>query len=196
MSRKKPVLPEYYSPEFTEKESKFIDEYLLSMNATEAARRAGYAESTAHSHASLWVCKNRMDCLPNKRHIWDAVTQAKANRSRLANIDALFVLTRLGEMTEADPLDIIDEDTGTYKEIHNWPPVWRKMLSAADVQEIYGPTVDGKKSSTGRIVKYKFIDKLKAYELMGKHVDVQAFKDKVEHEGSITITIDGDDSGL
>ena len=45
-------------------------------------------------------------------------------------------------------------------------------------------------------IKIKSIDKLRALELVGRHVDVQAFKDKVEHTGQVGITIASDEDGL
>lgn len=37
-------------------------------------------------------------------------------------------------------------------------------------------------------VKFKSVDKLRALEMVGKHVTVQAFKDNVEHSGRIEVT--------
>jgi hypothetical protein len=45
-------------------------------------------------------------------------------------------------------------------------------------------------------LKIKSYDKLRALELVGKHIDVQAFKDKVEHLGQIGIMIAPDEDGL
>lgn len=181
---------------FTDLERAFIAEYLVDKNAKQAAIRAGYAESTAGAAAYEWVCENRSDCPKNKRHVWDAVKQAIADQLRDTKIDANFILTRIGQMVDADPVDIIDEETGAYKKIHDWPPVWRKMLSAADVQELFIAIKGGNQEKIGKLVKYKFIDKLKAYEMLGKHVKVQAFKDKLEVEGAIAINIDNQDEGL
>ena len=36
-------------PKLTEKQKKFVDEYLIDLNATQAAMRAGYSEKTARS---------------------------------------------------------------------------------------------------------------------------------------------------
>jgi phage terminase small subunit len=45
-------------------------------------------------------------------------------------------------------------------------------------------------------LKIKSYDKLRALELVGKHVDVQAFKDQVEHTGQIGMVIASDEDGL
>ncbi len=178
------------------REAAFVMAYLDCKIANKAARLAGYSESTADSSACLWCGPQRTKCPPNKRHVWDAVKQAIDDQQRTARIDAAFVLTRLGAMIDADPVDIIDEDTGCYKKIHDWPITWRRMLSAADVQELFQVIKGGNQEKIGEVVKYKFIDKLKAYELLGKHVNVQAFKDKLDLGGSIGINIDGEDADL
>ena len=173
----------------------FKDRYLNTMNAYQSAIDAKYAETTALKKSSAWVGKSRNACPANKRHLWDAVYKAMQERSEETNIDAKFVLTNLAAMIQADPIDIIDEETGAYKRIHDWPLVWRRMLSAADVQEIYEGYGKDRKS-IGEIIKYKFIDKLKAFELLGKHVNVQAFKDKIDLGVAIGISIDGEDKDL
>jgi hypothetical protein len=37
--------------------------------------------------------------------------------------------------------------------------------------------------------KVKLSDRMKRLELIGKHIDVQAFKDKIEHTGAVALTI-------
>ena len=180
----------------TAKDEKFVEEYLLCLNATKAAVAAGFAHSVATASAASWVGKYRDKCPPHKTAVWDAVDAAKRARSEKSGIDALFLLNRLGAMIDADPADIIDENTGAYLRIHDWPLVWRRMLSAADVKELFEANANGDQEKIGQIVKYKFIDPLKAYELVGKHVDVQAWKERVAHEGAIRIDVDKEDEDL
>ena len=178
------------------REKRFKELYLVSLNPEKAAVDAGYSVSTARCKAHSWVSISRDKCPNDKKHLWDAINDAKNAISETTGIDAEFIRTRLAEMINADPCDIINEETGAYKRIHDWPIEWRRMLSAADVRELFEANAQGKQEKIGEIVKFKFIDKLKAYELLGKHVGVQAFKDKIVHEGSIGITIDSEDSGL
>jgi phage terminase small subunit len=39
----------------------------------------------------------------------------------------------------------------------------------------------------GEVVKVKLADRGKRLEMLGRHVDVQAFKDRIEHSGTIEI---------
>jgi phage terminase small subunit len=175
----------------TAREDRFKELYLITLNATQSAKDAGFADSTAETYAPMWVGKSREKCPDGKKHVWDAVQAAKLARSERTQIDADFVLTRLAEMINADPCDILDEETGAYKRIHDWPIEWRRMLSATDVKELFEANAAGKKEKIGELVKFKFIDKLRAYELLGKHINVQAFTDKktvdlTNSDGSMT----------
>lgn len=172
--------------ELNAKEKIFVQEYLIDLNATQAAIRAGYAATTADKQAPLWIGKNRATCPENKRHIWDAVHKAIEERIERTKIDADYVLKTLADWLEADPCDIIDEDTGGYLPIHNWPKVWRQMLTAADVKEIFeyqGDRGNRSREKIGEIIKYRFIDKVRALELTGKHIDVKAFTESREISG-------------
>ena len=62
----------------TPKQSRFVEEYLIDLNATQAAVRAGYSKKTARAIASENLAK------PN---IQEAVAKAKRERSEATKID-------------------------------------------------------------------------------------------------------------
>jgi phage terminase small subunit len=96
------------------------------------------------------------------------------------NIDSDWVLKHNAEILQADIADIIEDD-GTYKPIKQWPKIWRQMLNGVDVQDLFEGS--GKeREKVGEVVKIKFIDRLKALEMIGKHVEVQAFNEKHTHD--------------
>jgi len=97
------------------------------------------------------------------------------------------VLDNLVAMVNADPCDIIDKDTGVFMPIHDWPLTWRKMLSAIDVKEIMEYQDSGDSVKIGSMVKFKFPDRLRVIEVLGKHVDVQAFLRRVEVNDSSSL---------
>lgn len=165
------------SPRLTAKQSQFVEEYLIDLNATQAAIRAGYAESTANKQASLWVGKTRESCPEKMRHVWDSVQVAKGDRMERTQIDADYVLQRMIEIDKMDAADIMDEG-GNLLPIKQWPSAWRRYISSMDVAEIGG----GDAQAIGMLKKIKWPDKLKNLELIGKHVTVQAFKEKVAYE--------------
>ena len=75
-----------------------------------------------------------------------------------------------------DVLDILTS-TGELKPITQWPKVWRTTLSGLDVIEM---AVEG--NTTALLKKIKWPDKVKNLELIGKHIDVQAFREQVKTE--------------
>jgi len=157
------------SSSLTPKQSAFVDEYLVDLNATQAAIRAGYSEKTAKEQG----CQNL-----TKLNIVEAIAEAQAERSERTKIDADWVLTRLAAEAEADLADLYESD-GTIKSIHDWPMVWRQGLVAGmDVDEIKVGS-----APIGSTKKIKISDRVKRLELIGKHVAVRAFAERHEHTG-------------
>lgn len=154
----------------TAKQARFVDEYLIDLNATQAAIRAGYSERTA---AEIGAENLR------KPNIEKAIHEKKQNRSNRVLIDADYVLARLAQVDEMDVLDILEE-SGNIKPISQWPKIWRQFISGIDVAEV----MNGDTSSI--IKKIKWPDKVKNLELIGRHVNVQAFKDKTETKTELT----------
>ncbi|MBY6029990.1 terminase small subunit [Halomonas sp. DP8Y7-1] len=167
--------------ELTPRQSRFRDEYLIDLNATKAALRAGFAKSTAEKKAPLWVGKSRESCPPSMRHVWDAVNEARAERSERTKIDADYVLHRLVEIDQMDVLDILADD-GSILPIREWPMAWRRTLSGLDVSELWEHNGDTREQ-VGLLKKIKWPDKVKNLELLGKHVDVQAWRERQEITG-------------
>lgn len=162
------------SRKLTAKQSRFVEEYLKDLNATQAAIRAGYSERSARQVA---------EALLSKPHIAAAVTALQAARTQRTQIDADYVLMRLVEIDQMDVLDIMAEDM-SLKPVSEWPLSWRRYLSGFDLAELFEGT-GNQREMVGVLKKIKWPDKVKNLELLGKHVGVQAFKERVEHSGSI-----------
>lgn len=151
----------------TPKQERFVQEYLIDLNATQAAIRAGYAESGARQEGAR---------LLSNADIVDAIATLKAKRAEETAIDARWVLKRLAAEVEADLSDLYTEG-GSLRPVHEWPLIWRQGL-VAGIDTIRG----GEDGDT--VDKIKLSDRARRLELLGKHVDVQAFKEKVEHDVS------------
>lgn len=169
----------------TPKQEAFVREYLIDLNATKAAIRAGYSETTAYS-----IGQENL----NKPEIAAAISEAQADRAERTQINADYVLNRLVEIDNMDVLDIVD-DKLNLKPVHQWPRVWRRYLSGFDVAEMFEGRGE-EREMTGILKKIKWPDKVKNLELLGKHVGVQAFKDRVEHTGEMSLTVTSEDAGL
>jgi phage terminase small subunit len=142
----------------------FCREYIISLNATKAAEKAGYSLKTAYSQGQR-LLKNV--------EIKKMIDKYKKDRIEDTKIDAAYVLKRLKEIDEMDAADILDEQ-GNILPVKQWPEVWRKSLSGLDIVTL------GSGDTEQIVKKIKWPDKIKNLELMGKHVNIQAFSDKVD----------------
>ena len=149
----------------TPKQQRFVEEYLIDLNATQAAIRSGYSEKTANEIGAENLAK------PS---IAKAIQDALKERSERVQIDADYVLKRLVEIDQMDVLDIIDDD-GNVKPLRDWPKIWRQYISNIETISVD----DGE----GWLKKIKWPDKVKNLELLGKHASVGAFKEQLKIGG-------------
>ena len=153
------------------KQSLFVEEYLIDLNATQAAIRAGYSKKTARQVGSQNL---------SKLNIQNAIAEGKTARSRRTKIDADWLLNRLGDEVEADIADIYHPETGALKPMAEWPLIWRTgLVTGVEVQQEF-EYIGGDKIPSGVVTKIKLSDRIKRLEMVGKHVDVKAFGDRVE----------------
>lgn len=85
----------------TAKQARFVQEYLVDLNAAAAARRAGYSEKTARAQGQK---------LLTKADIQTAIHDAMQARSRRLCIDQDYVLEKLREIAEKDASDAPDSE--------------------------------------------------------------------------------------
>jgi len=93
------------APSLTPKQARFVDEYLIDLNATQAAIRAGYSAKTAKQIGSR---------LLTNVDVASAVSARQAERSSAADTSEQWVIDRLRENVErsmvAVPVMIFDHD--------------------------------------------------------------------------------------
>lgn len=157
-----------------EKQQRFVTEYLVDLNGTQAAVRAGYSIMTATAQASRLLTNGEVQ---------RSVSEAMEARSKATGVTAAWLLKRLHDEAEADVADLYDQ-AGRIKPVKDWPMIWRKGLVAGlDIEEF---RANGEITSV--IKKIKVSDRIRRLELIGKHIDVGAFLEKVEHSGAIAVT--------
>ena len=150
----------------TDKQELFAREFIVDLNATQAAIRAGYSEKSSRNQGARMMAND---------DILDRIAELKAERNEQVGVDAAYVLRRLTEIDQMDVLDILLTN-GELKPIKDWPKVWRTTLSGMDVVEMASA------DSAALLKKIKWPDKVKNLELLGKHVNVQAFKENIKTE--------------
>ena len=154
------------------KHQRFVDEYIKDLNATQAAARAGYSAKTANEQGARLLANVSVQA---------AIQERIKERGERTKIDADYVLRRLAEIDQMDVLDILRDDM-SLKPVSEWPKVWRQYLSGFDLAEMF-EGVGEDRAMVGILKKLKWPDKVRNLELLGKHVDVNAFREKVEVTG-------------
>lgn len=160
----------------TPKQKRFVAEYLVDLNATAAAVRAGYSKKTANRIASENL---------SKPDIRAAIQDAMTKREQRTEITQDMVLRETAKLAFFDirkmfgkngkPLDISELDADT-----------AAALVGLDVQDV----ADNDGNYVGFVKKYKMADKIKALELLGKHVG--AFERKEQNDnGALADLIEG-----
>lgn len=147
----------------TKKQKTFIDEYLIDLNATQAAIRAGYSPDSARQSGS-----DNM----NNPYIRAHIDKAMAERSKRTGVNADRVIQELAKMAFINAVDVINTEDATLKD--GALPEDTAAIQSVKVKSI--PTKDGE----GVEREIKMADKIKALELLGKHLGM--FTDKVNLE--------------
>lgn len=135
------------------KQMRFVEEYLVDLNATQAAIRAGYSQKTARQIGSENLAK------PDIQH---AIAELQADRSARLQVDADWVLQQAINlfqrcMQEVRPAK--HPKTGRQFTDDEGNSLFTFNASAAN----------------------------RALELIGKHVGVGAFKDRLEVEHQMNL---------
>jgi phage terminase small subunit len=146
-------------------------------NQTQAAINAGFSPNTAAVKASVMMRDERIQ----KR-----IAELMEERNKRLRVSADYVLLRLVEIDQMDVIDILN-DEGGLKPISQWPKVWRTSISAVDINRIRMAMKDDEEDIESTLQKIKWPDKVKNLELIGKHVDVNAFRERLEIDVKMTI---------
>lgn len=133
----------------TPKQKKFVEEYLIDLNATQAAIRAGYSKKNAHKIGPELVGKTRISA-----HIRKAI-EKRSERTEIKQDDVLKELCNIGFSNLTDYLTV----SNGVVTIKDFDGITKDKLSAVSSVK---QTRDG--------VEIKLYDKIKALEDIGKHL--------------------------
>lgn len=157
----------------TEKQQRFVDEYLIDLNATQAAIRAGYSAKTADVQGArmLGIVK-----------VQQRISEAMAERSKRTGANQDRVVTELAKVAFLNIGNVVD-DQGKIKD--NASEEDLACIESIKYKKTEGDSV----SSVEREVKAA--SKLKALELLGKHLGM--WNDKLDVNVTAPIVISGED---
>jgi len=140
----------------TPKQTRFVAEYLIDLNATKAAIRAGFPKKAASSVGYEYL---------RKPQIAAAIAAGKAKQLVRAELTADRVLEEMRRLAFMDIRNLFDAK-GNLRPIH--------LLDEQDAAAIAGMEVIIKNAEAGdgvtdRVHKVKLTDKTRALEMLGKH---------------------------
>ena len=125
----------------TPKQQRFVDEYLIDLNATQAAIRAGYSPKSAGRFAQELLLKT---------HIAQAIEQAKAERSERTKITQDEVLKMWHDLATVDYNEISQLLNvncrycwGVDHEYQYTPKEWQRVCESADKEQASRPPFGG-----------------------------------------------------
>lgn len=154
----------------TPKQKRFVDEYLIDLNATQAAIRAGYSKRTANEQGARLLANVSVQ---------EAVQAAMAERGKRTQMEADEVLQRLAQIARRDIKDYVTWEEGGNIKLKDAAEVDGTLIDALEEEVMdFG---DYQKISR----KVKFPDRMKALELLGKHHGL--FKDNVNVSGDVFV---------
>lgn len=159
----------------TPKQKIFADEYLIDLNATRAYKVA-YPKVKKDESARV----NGSKLLTNT-NVVAYIDERMKEREKRTEITQDRVLQELAKLGFFDIRKLFD-DSGKPLDITGLDGETVACIAGLDVMEAYEGAGENKEF-VGYIRKYKMADKLKALELLGKHLGM--FKDKVELSGGL-----------
>lgn len=155
----------------SKKQQRFVEEYLIDLNATQAAIRAGYKQSE-------YTDTNANKILENTR-VREAVDKAMAERSKRTGINQDRVVEELAKLAFVNAADVIDVDTATI--LPDAKPEDLACIQSVKVKR----TTKGENTIEEREVK--FYDKKDSLVQLGRHLGM--FKDKLELDADMELNI-------
>lgn len=160
--------------DLTAKQQRFVEEYLVDLNATQAAIRAGYSEDTAAKIGSENL---------TKPDIATAISAAKVDLTRRCGVTQERIVKELSAIAFSDARKLYDEQ-GNLRPIHELEDEVAAAFAGLENEELFeGRGQDRKR--IGVLRKVKRWDKVRALELLAKHLGV--IEDKVKLSGSLDV---------
>lgn len=140
----------------TDKQRRFCEEYLIDLNATQAAIRAGYSEKTAYSIGDENL---------RKPEIADFVKKLQLEQSERTKVTADMVIQELAKIGFSDIKNYFgsDEDQKDITQLEN------KLSAAVSSIKVTEMSGDGWSKTTK---EFKLHDKIAALDKLGKHTGI------------------------
>lgn len=154
----------------SKKQQQFVEEYLIDLNATQAAIRAGYSVKNADKIGSELLGKTR---------VLEDIQLAMAERSKRTGVNQDRVIQELAKIAFVNIRDIVNDNAEIL------PNANKDDLAA--IESIKVKTIPTKSGAVGMEREVKLASKLKALELLGKHLGI--WNEKETHQTDVNAII-------
>ncbi len=164
---------DFKATKITQKQRLFISEYQVDFNGTQAAIRAGYNPKTASEQAYQ---------LLHKTSVNEALRREIEERLQAIGVRAERVLAELAKVGFSDIRRLYRED-GSLKPPKEWDDDMAAAISGVETfEEFQGRGKDRKYIGTTK--KVRVFDKVRALEILGKHLGIFP-TDKKDDDGGV-----------
>lgn len=151
------------------KQQRFVAEYLVDLNATQAAIRAGYSAKGARVNGPR---------LLSNAVVAAAIQERQAKRIGKLELTADAVLGELLRIAKADIAEAFEED-GNLRKLSEIPEDVRRAVAGIEIDDRWEGR--GEEAVRYTVKKLKFWDKNRALELLAKNLGLLV--EKHEHTG-------------
>jgi phage terminase small subunit len=159
----------------TERARRFVVEYIVDLNATQAAIRAGYSPNGAAARG----CE-----LLGNPLVQAEVQAALARRQDRTELRADLVLLELGRVAMSDIGDLVDPATGKILALDKMPLAARRAVASIENEELVEGSGENREH-VGTLRKLKLWDKTNALTTLARHFKL--LTDKVEVKREFTL---------
>ncbi len=149
----------------TPKQQRFCGEYLIDLNATQAAIRAGYSKKTAQQMGAESL---------SKPVIAAAIAEFRSKLAEKTEVTQKRVIEEYAKPAFLDPRKFYDDD-GNLIPVHQLPAEVAAALTGMDVSTF----VNKDNGTVTTVTKFKFADKKAALDSLGKHLGM--FVDRAKY---------------
>lgn len=156
----------------TVKQRMFVEEYLIDLNATQAAIRAGYSAKTADQQGSRMLANVKVQ---------QVIAQRMAERSKRTGANQDRVVLELSKIAFLKMTDVVDRNGAIKQDASEDDLACIESIKYKESDNEYGGSVER---------EVKVASKLKALELLGKHLGM--WNDKLDVNVTAPIVISGE----
>lgn len=160
----------------TPKQMRFVDEWLIDFNGKQAAIRAGYSARTAEATAARLLRNVKVQA---------EISRRQKDLQRRTEVTQERVIMELARVAFADATDYVQVETRTVEKDDGTEVSYQTvtLTETAELSADQRAAIAGiKQGATG--IEIKLCDKLKALELLGRHIGM--FNDKLDIKATIS----------